>query len=174
MQGVGIIDVSLRCNKVSQVGVEAIEPRCGIHSLVGQKHAQDPARCATCRLPVGLGNTLELVLLLDRVRVGGSLGGVDDLVSKALGNGLHVTEGRLAGALGEEVDGLVHPAHGRHIHSLPAHNTTAANTRGVLTGGGVDDGVHQLLDRVGVGKQVDDLEGVLDDADRHHLQRCGT
>lgn len=36
------------------------------------------------RLSVGLGDTLELILLLDRIGVGGTLGGVDDLVSKAL------------------------------------------------------------------------------------------
>ena len=47
-------------------------------------------------LPVGLGDTLELVLLLDRVRVGGALCGVDELVRQALRDRLDVAECRLA------------------------------------------------------------------------------
>ena len=35
-------------------------------------------------LTIGLGNTLELILLLDGIRVGRSLGGVNELLSKAL------------------------------------------------------------------------------------------
>jgi len=50
----------------------------------------------TLDLTVGLGDTLELVLLLDGVRVGRTLGGVDELISQALGNGLDVPEGSLA------------------------------------------------------------------------------
>ena len=34
---------------------------------------------------------------LDGVRVGGALCGVDELIGQALGNGLDVAEGRLAG-----------------------------------------------------------------------------
>ena len=37
------------------------------------------------RVHVGLGDTLELVLLLDVVAVGTALGGVDRLVGQALG-----------------------------------------------------------------------------------------
>ena len=44
-----------------------------------------------------LGNTLKFVLLLDGIRVGGSLGGVDELISEALSNGLDVAESRLTG-----------------------------------------------------------------------------
>jgi hypothetical protein len=47
-------------------------------------------------LTVGLGDTLELVLLLDGIRVGRTLGGVDELISQALSNGLDVPEGSLA------------------------------------------------------------------------------
>ena len=49
------------------------------------------------KLSVGLGDTLELVLLLDGVRVGRALGGVDQLVGEALGDGLGVVEGGLSG-----------------------------------------------------------------------------
>ena len=48
-------------------------------------------RAAVC-LSVGLGDALELILLLDGVRVGRAVGGVDQLVSKALGDGLDVAE----------------------------------------------------------------------------------
>ena len=48
-------------------------------------------------LPVGLGDTLELVLLFDGVRVRRALGGVDELVGEALGDRLDVAERRLAG-----------------------------------------------------------------------------
>ena len=47
-------------------------------------------------LSVGLGDTLDLVLLLDGIAVGGVLGGVDELVSKALSDGLDVAESRLS------------------------------------------------------------------------------
>ena len=57
-------------------------------------------------LSVGLGDTLELVLLLDGVAVGGSLGGVDQLVSETLGNGLDVAESSLAGSSAQQPDGL--------------------------------------------------------------------
>lgn len=49
------------------------------------------------KLSVRLGDTLELVLLLDGVRVGRALGGVDKLVSETLGDGLGVVEGGLSG-----------------------------------------------------------------------------
>lgn len=50
-------------------------------------------------LTVGLGDTLQLILLLDGVGVGRALGGVDELISKALSNGLDVAESRLTGLL---------------------------------------------------------------------------
>ena len=57
-------------------------------------------------LSVRLGDTLELVLLLDGVGVRGTLSSVDELVSKALSNGLDVAERGLTSTLGEEGDGL--------------------------------------------------------------------
>ena len=54
----------------------------------------------TC-LSVGLGHTLQLVLLLDGVAVGAALGGVDQLIAEALGDGLDVPEGGLPGASAE-------------------------------------------------------------------------
>lgn len=49
------------------------------------------------KLSVRLGDTLKLVLLLNGVRVGRALGGVDKLVGETLGDGLGVVEGGLSG-----------------------------------------------------------------------------
>ena len=57
-------------------------------------------------LTVGLGNSFELVLLLDGVGVGASLGGIHDLVSEALGDGLDVSEGSFSSTGADEPDSL--------------------------------------------------------------------
>ena len=57
-------------------------------------------------LSVGLGHTLEFILLLDGVAVAGSLCGVDQLISQALGDGLDVPESGLTGASAEQPDSL--------------------------------------------------------------------
>ena len=54
----------------------------------------------TC-LSVGLGHTLQLILLLDGVAVGAALGGVDQLIAEALSDRLDVPEGGLPGASAE-------------------------------------------------------------------------
>ena len=107
------------------------------------------------RLSVGLGYTLELVLLLDGVRVGGALGGVDQLLGEALGNGLDVAEGGLTGTDGQEGDGLVDAAEGRDIDGLATDGTGGTDTGGVFTGTAVDDGIDGDLDGVLVGHDVD-------------------
>lgn len=74
-------------------------------------------------LPIGLGNTLQLVLLLDSIRVAASLGSVDQLFSQALSNRLDVSEGGFTGTDGKESDGLVDAAEGRHIDGLTTDGT---------------------------------------------------
>lgn len=106
-------------------------------------------------LPIALSHTLQLVLLLDGVRVRASLGGVDQLLGKALGDGLDVSEGGLTGSDGQEGDGLVDTAQGRHIDGLATDGTSATDTGGVLTGSAVDDGIDGDLDGVLVGHDVD-------------------
>ena len=96
-------------------------------------------------LTVRLGNTLELVLLLDGVAVGGALGGVDKLVGEALADGLDVAEGRHARTRDEQVDGLVDATQRRHVTRLSSHGTGRANTCRVLARATVDDGVDQDL-----------------------------
>lgn len=125
--------------------------------------------CEVGSLTVGSGNTLHLVTLLDGVRVGRSLGGVDQLVSEALGDRLDVAEGRLAGTGGEERDSLVDTSERRNVNSLSSDSTGRADSGRVLTGTSVDNGVNEDLDRVGVREQVDDLKGVGDNSDGHHL-----
>ena len=75
------------------------------------------------RLTVGLGNALKLVLLLNGVRVAASLGGVDQFVGQALGNGLDVPEGGLAGAVAQEPDGLVDATERGDVDGLTADGT---------------------------------------------------
>jgi len=81
-----------------------------------EKQAEKPSRPGPhafpqCTLlPVALGDTLQLVLLLDGIRVAAALGGVDQLLSEALSDGLDVAERRLTGARGKEGDGLVDTA----------------------------------------------------------------
>jgi hypothetical protein len=114
-------------------------------------------------------DTLELILLLDCVRVGRSLGSVDEFVGKALGNGLDVPERRLTRARGQEPDGLVHPPQRRHINSLTPDGTSASDTSRVFPRAGVDDRVNQDLDGVLVREQVNDFESVLDDPVGHEF-----
>lgn len=158
-------------------------------------HAHTYTECTP--LSVGLGDTLELILLLDGVRVAASLGSVDQLFSKALGNALDVAERGLAGTDGEEGDTLVDTAEGRDIDGLATDGTGGTDTGGVFAGTAVDNGIDGDLDGVLVGHDVDlqllamsnksfhasfffavkncgswqtyDLEGVGDDAHSHEL-----
>jgi hypothetical protein len=59
-----------------------------VHSIL-KPH---PSNTKAATLAVRLGHTLNLVLLLDGVAAGGALGGVHDLVSQALRNGLDAAE----------------------------------------------------------------------------------
>ena len=133
----------------------------------------------TQHLSVGLGHTLDLVLLLDGVAVGRALGGVDDLISQTLRHRLDVAERSLASlslilsrrayTLGDQAQSEAHTAEGRHIHSLATHHTGSTDTGGVFAGTRVRHGLHQHLDGVLVGHQVDDVESLLDDLHRVHL-----
>jgi hypothetical protein len=106
-------------------------------------------------LSVGLGYTLQLILLLDGVGVAASLGSVDELLSKALGNGLDVAESGLTGTDGEESDGLVDTAERGDIDGLATDGTGGTDTGGVFAGTAVDDGIDGDLDGVLVGHDVD-------------------
>ena len=108
-------------------------------------HAHTYTECTP--LSVGLGDTLELILLLDGVRVAASLGSVDQLLSKALGNALDVAERGLTGTDGEEGDTLVDTAERGHIDGLATDGTGGTDTGGVLTGTSVDDGVNENLSK---------------------------
>lgn len=57
-------------------------------------------------LTVGLGDTLELVFLLDGVRIARALGGVDQLIGQAFSDRLDVAEGRLARARAQQPESL--------------------------------------------------------------------
>jgi hypothetical protein len=106
-------------------------------------------------LSVGLGNTLELVLLLNGVRVAASLGSVDQLLSQALSNGLDVSEGGLTGTDGKKGNSLVDTAEWGDIDSLATYGTGGTDTGRVFAWTAVDDGVNGNLDWVLVGHDVD-------------------
>mmetsp|Transcript_36977 Transcript_36977/g.55873 ORF Transcript_36977/g.55873 Transcript_36977/m.55873 type:complete len:247 (-) Transcript_36977:55-795(-) len=120
-------------------------------------------------LTIGLCHSLNLILLLDGIAVGGLLGSIHDLVGKALGNGLDVTEGAVSRTSAEEVDGLVHSTEGRDIHSLPSNDAGRTDSGGVLSGAPVLDSIDVHLKGVHVRQEVDNLEGMLHDADGHHF-----
>lgn len=105
-------------------------------------------------LPIALGHTLQLILLLDGVGVAASLGGVDQLFGETFGNGLDVSEGSLTSADGQEGDRLVDTAKRRNIDSLSSDGTSASDSGAVFTWSAVDDSVDGHLDRVLVGHDV--------------------
>merc|ERR1719215_2243836 len=100
------------------------------------------------RSAICLGNTFDLILLLDGVAVRGLLGTVHDFVGQALRNGFDVTESAVPGARADEIDRLVDASQWRHIHSLPPNNARRADARRVLPWAAVLHRVHNNLDRV--------------------------
>lgn len=129
---------------------------------------RQPGGCSS----VTLGNSLDLILLLDGEGVGtgtDTLGGSDDLVGEALSESLVGSERALSGALADQVDGLVDSSQRRDIDSLSADGTAGTDSGGVLTGTAVLDGVEEDLERVLAGEQVDDLKGLLEVTDGHLL-----
>ena len=124
------------------------------------------------RLSVRLGDTLQLVLLLDGIRVAATLGGVDQLFSQALSNALDVAESGLTGTNGEKGDSLVDTAQRRHIDGLTTDSTSGTDTGGVFARTAVDDGVDGDLDGVLVRHDVDDLESVSDDCANALVPSC--
>jgi len=120
-------------------------------------------------LTVSLGHTLNLVLLLDSVAVGRSLGGINDLIRQALRNCLDITERSLAGPNGEQVDCLAYTSERRYIDGLTTDDTSRSDTRRVLSWSSVDNGVNKNLDRIAIRKEVDNLEAMAHDIDAHHL-----
>lgn len=132
-------------------------------------------QCFLGYLSVSLGDTLDLILLLDGVRVGGTLGGVDEFVGEALGHGLEVAEGIFAGTLAHQVHGFIDTAEGRDVDGLAADDTTSTDTGRVFAGSTLGDGVNDDLESVGIvlSGEVGDLEGVADDADSEELLAVG-
>jgi len=129
----------------------------------------EEADLAKSRLSVGLGDTFQLVLFLNGIRVGRALCCIDKLISKAFGDGLDVPEGALASADGEEGDGLVDTAQRRHINSLSPDGTLRANTGAIFSWACVDNSIDEDLYGILVCKEVDDLEGMCDDSDSQDL-----
>jgi len=120
-------------------------------------------------LSVRFGDTFEFVLLLDSIRVGRSLGGIDELIGQALGDGLDVTESGFTSTSAQKPDSLVDTSEGRDIDGLTSDSTSTSDTGRIFTGTRVDNGLKKNLDGVLSGGEVDDLESVLDDSDGHEF-----
>jgi hypothetical protein len=99
-------------------------------------------------LTIALCDTLQLVLLLDRIGIAASLGCIDQLFSQALSYALDVSEGGFTGANGEQGNGLVDTAERGHIDCLATNGTSGTNTSTVLARTAVYDGVNGNLDGV--------------------------
>lgn len=119
-------------------------------------------------LSVRLGDTLQLVLLLDGVGVGAALGGVDELFSQALSNGLDIAESGFTGTNCQESDGLVDSPQWGDIDGLTTDSSSGTNSGRIFARTAVEDSIDSDLDGVLVGDEVDDLESVLDNS--HSLQ----
>ena len=100
---------------------------------------------------------------------GSYLSGVDQLIGQALGNGLDVTESSLAGSSAQKPNSLVHSSKRGHIDGLSTDGTGTTDTGRVFTWTRVDDGIDQNLKRILGSQQVNDLEGVLHNANSHQL-----
>src|SRR6266566_8917823 len=104
-------------------------------------------------LPIALRYTLQLILLLDSVRVAASLGSIDQLLGKTLGNRLDVSERGFAGTSCQQGNRLVDPAERGHVDSLSSDGAGRSDSGGVLTGTAVDNGINGDLDGVLVGHE---------------------
>merc|ERR1711977_210444 len=82
-------------------------------------------------LPVSLSNALN-ILLLDRIAVGGSLGGIDDLLSQAFCDRLDVAECCFASTSGEQENRLVDTTQRRNVDSLATNHTSRTDAARVL------------------------------------------
>lgn len=67
------------------------------------------------RLTIGLGNTLDLISLLNSSAVGGLGCAVDDFVGQTFRDGLDVSEGGVTCTLCDQVDGLIDTSQGRDV-----------------------------------------------------------
>jgi hypothetical protein len=105
-------------------------------------------------LPIALGYTFQLILLLDGVRVTASLRSVDEFFSQALCDALDVAEGRFTGTNSEEGDGLVDTTERWHIDSLSSDGAGRTNTCAIFAGSAVDNCVDGDLDGVLVSHDV--------------------
>jgi len=156
--------------------------RTHVHFSDESSDIRGASTSSSTSLTVRFGDTLQLILLLDSVAVGRSLGGIDQLVSETFSNGLDVSESRLSCASDEKPNGLVDATQRRHVDRLTTDRTRTTDTSGVFTGPAVDDSVRDNLQRILSSEQMDDFKSVLDDTDGHqflaiiapvHHQRIG-
>jgi hypothetical protein len=116
---------------------------------------------------VTLGNSLNLVLLLDGVGVSltDTLGGVDDFVGEGLWHGLVGSEARLSGSLAHEVDSLVDSSEWGDINSLSSDGTTGTDSGRVLSASTLNNSLEEDSEWVLTSEKVNDFKSLLKDSD---------
>lgn len=101
-----------------------------------------------CFLTVRLGDTFEFIFFLDSVRIGWSLGSIDEFISQALGNRFDVAESSVASSSAQQPNCLVHSSQRRYINSLTSHGTGSSDTCRVFTWSTVYDCSHKNLKNI--------------------------
>jgi hypothetical protein len=109
---------------------------------------------STTTLPIALGDTFQLVLLLDGVGVAASLGSVDQLFGETFSNALDVSERSFTCTNGEKGNSLVDTTERRDIDGLSSDGTSASNSGAVFSRTTVDNGIYGDLNGVLVGHDV--------------------
>ena len=101
------------------------------------------------------------VFLLGNIGVEGARGPIDEFICQAFGSGLDALEGSLMGTCAQQAASLIHPAQ-------PVASLLQLVQPGQVLLGTIDDGIHQDLQGILAGEQMDDLKGTLD-AHGHEL-----
>lgn len=122
---------------------------------------------ATVSSSVTLGNSLDLILLLDGVWVtlSDTLGSGNELIGEGLANALMASEGSFSGSFADQIDGLVDSSHWRDIDSLSSDSTSRTNSSRVLSGTTLDDSLKQDFQWVWAGEKMNDLKDLSEDSD---------
>lgn len=84
-------------------------------------------------LTVRLCDTLDLVLLLNSIRVGRSLSCINKFISQTLCNCLDRSKRRLSRTRAQQVQSNIDTSHRRHINRLSTHSSSRSDTRGIFT-----------------------------------------
>ena len=89
-------------------------------------------------LSVGFSDTLEFVLLFDRVRVGRSFRSVDELIRQTLSYRFDVSKCSLSCSSAQKPNCLIYATQGGNIHSLTANGSRSTDSRRIFPRSRID------------------------------------